>query len=92
VNAIAAHLHRQLAKIRETVRMFHLELTAQELATLQTALNHHIGREQIRVGQLAMAHGAGAPCVEKARRQVLLADRLSDKLIAPPFKLMEAAR
>lgn len=70
--------------------MFQVEVTAEQMATLQKALNHHIGEVSVRIGQLAQAHGAGAPCVEDMQAALLKADRLYQKLIAAPVKILEA--
>jgi hypothetical protein len=91
--ALGRHIFKQLSKLWGRGKsMFHVELTTDEKPILETALNHHIGALLAHVGLLAQAHGAGAPCVEKARQQALIADRLSDKLKDASFKLVEVAR
>ena len=72
--------------------MFIIQCTKDEKAILETALNLHIGPLAANVSLLTQAHGAGAPCVENARRMALIAKHLSDKLRDAPFKLLEAAR
>jgi hypothetical protein len=91
--ALGWHIAKQLSKLWGRGKsMFHVELTTAEKPILETALNHHIGALLAHVGLLAQAHGAGAPCVEKARQEALIADRLSDKLKEARWKIMEAVR
>ena len=92
MNAVKAHIRRQLARLKETRRMFQIEVNREQLTLLQLALNHEIGAMQAHLGRLALAHGAGAHCVEEHRAKILRADRLYDKLVAAPFKILEAAR
>ena len=65
--------------------MFVIHVTKDEKSILETALNLHIGPLVANVSVLTEAHGAGAPCVETARRMALIAKLLSDKLRDAPF-------
>ena len=72
--------------------MFHLEVTGDEKSILETAVNHEVGALLANVARLTFAHGAGSAVVETAQRKALIAQNLSDKLLAAPFKLAEATR
>jgi hypothetical protein len=91
-NSIRDHIRQRLKLIGRRRDMFQVEVTTEQMATLQKALNRHIGEVSVRIGQLARAHGAGAPCVEDMQADLLKADRLYQKLIAAPFRMLEAAR